>query len=140
LGRRSIQTLSDARTAMRRQKGLAGEAINVLPAFLLVPPELEGEAEKVIADISAAAIEAVNPFSGKLSVLVDANLTDPARWYIVARPGEPDSLQHAYLDGVVGPQVFTREGFDVDGMEFKVRMDFGAGFVDHRGWYTNPGA
>jgi len=36
--------------------------------------------------------------------------------------------------------VFTREGFETDASEFKVRLDFGAGFVDHRAWYKNPGA
>ena len=46
---------------------------------------------------------------------------------------------HAYLDGATGPQVFTREGFEVDASEFKVRLDFGCGFVDHRAWYMNPG-
>jgi hypothetical protein len=72
--------------------------------------------------------------------LVDANLTDPARWYLSAGPGRPDGLQHAYLDGQRGPQVFTQEGFEVDALQFKVRLDFGAGFVDHRAWFMNPGA
>jgi len=25
-------------------------------------------------------------------------------------------------------------------MQFKVRLDFGAAFADHRAWYMNPGA
>jgi hypothetical protein len=28
----------------------------------------------------------------------------------------------------------------VDGVEIRVILDFGAGFVDHRGWYANAGA
>ena len=33
----------------------------------------------------------------------------------------------------------TRAGFEVDGVEVKVRLDYGAGFVDHRGAYSNAG-
>lgn len=136
----SVTALAAARTAMRRQKGLSGEAINVTPAFLVVPPELETVAEQLIAEITAAEASQVNPFAGRLTLLVDANLTDPAQWYLTAEPGRPDGLQHAYLDSQRGPQVFTQEGFEVDALRFKVRLDFGAGFVDHRAWYMNPGA
>jgi hypothetical protein len=40
----------------------------------------------------------------------------------------------------VGPQMSSREGWDVLGMEFRVIDDFGAGVVDHRGAYSNAGA
>lgn len=135
----NVTSLSVARTALRRQKGLSGEAIQVQPAFLIVPPELETMAQQLVASITAASVDQVNPFSEKLEVLVDANLTDTKRWYLTAAPGKPDGLQHAYLDGAKGPQLFTREGFEIDSMEFKVRLDFGCGFVDHRAWFMNPG-
>ena len=34
----------------------------------------------------------------------------------------------------------TRNGFDVDGVEIKCRLDFGAKAIDWRGLYRNPGA
>lgn len=136
----SIVTLSAARVAMRRQKGLSGEAIQVQPALLIVPPELETTAQQLVAEITAASVDEVNPFTDTLTVLVDAHLTSPTRWYLAAKPGRPDGLQHAYLDGFAGPQVFVRDGFEIDGTQFKVRLDFGCGFVDHRAWYMNPGA
>lgn len=139
-GALSVETLSAARVAMRRQKGLSNEAIQVQPALLVVPPELETTAQKLVAEITAASVDEVNPFTDTLAVLVDAHLTSATRWYLAAKPGRPDGLQHAYLDGATGPQVFTREGFEVDATEFKVRLDFGCGFVDHRAWYMNPGA
>lgn len=135
----SVTTLNAARTAMRRQKGLAGEAVNVVPEFLVVPPELETAAEQLIAQITAADTSNVNPFAGKLRVIVDPFLESAKRWYLAAKPGYPDGLHHAYLEGEKGPQFFQREGFEIDGVEFKVRLDFGAGFVDHRAWYMNPG-
>ncbi len=139
-GTLSVANLGAARVAMRRQTGLAGEAINVVPAFLVVPPELETLAEQVLTEIAASEVANANPFAGKLKLLVEPRFTSASAWYVCAAPGAPDSLQHAYLDGVTGPQLFTREGFEVDGIEYKVRMDFGAGFTDHRGWYMSPSA
>ncbi|MEY8827872.1 Mu-like prophage major head subunit gpT family protein [Sedimentitalea sp. XS_ASV28] len=136
----SVASLGIARVAMRRQTGLAGEAINVVPAFLVVPPELETLAEQVLTEIAASEVANANPFAGKLRLLVEPRLASPTAWYLCAAPGAPDSLQHAYLDGATGPQLFTREGFEVDGIEYKVRMDFGAGFTGHRGWYLSPSA
>ena len=37
-------------------------------------------------------------------------------------------------------ELLMKQGWDVDGVELKVRLDFGAGFLDYRGWYQNPGA
>lgn len=136
----SVASLGTARVAMRRQTGIAGEAINVVPTFLVVPPELETLAEQVLTEIAASEVVNANPFAGKLKLLVEPRLTSASAWYVCAAPGAPDGLQHAYLDGVAGPQLFTREGFEVDGIEYKVRMDFGAGFTDHRGWYMSPSA
>ena len=59
---------------------------------------------------------------------------------MVASPGEIDGLEYCYLAGQPGPQVEARLGFDFDGLETRVRLDFGGGFVDWRGWYRNAGA
>ena len=127
-------TLSAARTAMRRQKGLGGMLIDVTPRYLLVPPELETEGEKLIAEITATTTDDVNPFS-KLSLLVEPRLTDAEQFYIVADPASVDGLEFAYLEGAPGPQTETRAGFEIDGVQTKVRLDFGAGWMDHRSWY-----
>ena len=136
----SVNTLNAARTAMRRQTSLAGNAIAVTPKFLVVPPEIETVGEQLIAQLAAATTDEVNPFSGKLTLVVGARLADPAAWYLVADPLEIDGLEYAHLDGEEGPQIFTRVGWEIDGMEFKCRFDYGCGFLDWRGWYRNPGA
>lgn len=127
-------TLSAARLAMRRQTGLSGELIDVTPRYLLVAPELETEAEKLLAEITAAKTEDVNPF-GKLTLLTDPRLTDPDQFYLAADPATVDGLEYAYLEGAPGPQIETKAGFEVDGMQVKVRLDFGAGWIDYRGWH-----
>lgn len=136
----SDATLSAARLALRTQKGIDGRIIRVTPKNLLVPPALETVAEKWLATIAPATAADVNPFSGAMSLVVEPRLSSPTRWYVTADPGEIDGLEFAYLSGNEGPQVESRSGWDVDGVEIRVILDFGAGFIDHRGWFQNAGA
>jgi hypothetical protein len=140
-GALSVTTLGAARLAMRKQKGVDGVTpIEMAPTSLLVPAALETPAEQVLASIAAATVDDANPFSQKLELVVDARLdaASATAWYLVARSAE--GLEYAYLEGQQGVQVFTREGFDVDGLEIKARLDFGAGWIDWRSWYKNAGA
>jgi phage head maturation protease len=132
--------LSAARLSMRKRTGLDGKPINASPRFLLVPPELETDAEKILAAIQPAKSSDVNPFGGKLDLLVEARLSSAIRWFVVADPARLEGLEYAYLQGSEGPQTETRAGFEVDGVEVKVRLDFGGGFIDHRSWYQDPGS
>jgi phage head maturation protease len=136
----SDATLSAARLALRTQKGIEDRTIRVTPRNLLVPPALETTAEKWLASIAPATAADVNPFSGSLSLVVEPRLSSATRWYVTAEPGEIDGLEFAYLSGAEGPQVESRSGWDVDGVEIRVILDFGAGFIDHRGWFMNAGA
>jgi phage head maturation protease len=136
----SDATLSAARLALRTQKGIEDRTIRVTPRNLLVPPALETTAEKWLTSIAPATAADVNPFSGSLSLVVEPRLSSATRWYVTADPGEIDGLEFAYLSGAEGPQVESRSGWDVDGVEIRVILDFGAGFIDHRGWFMNAGA
>jgi hypothetical protein len=135
----SIDSLSGARLALRSQKGLSGLPIRVTPKYLLVPPALETPAEQLLTAIAAAKTADVNPFAGSLTLVVEPRLASASRWYVAADPAEIDGLEFAYLAGGEGPQVESKSGWDVDGVEIRVILDYGAGFVDHRGWYANPG-
>ncbi len=135
------EAVSDARKALRMMKGLDNVTpIAATPKYLLVHPERETEAEKFLADLAAATTDDVNPFSGKLGLLVEPRLTSENAWYVFANPAELPCFEHAYLSGAQGPQVASREGFNVLGMEFRVVLDFGAGAVDWRGAYKVPAA
>lgn len=123
---------------MGKQLGLAGELIDVRPRFLVVGLENETIAQKVLTEIAATQWTNVNPFAGKLELVVDRRIVDGS-WFLTADPYATPGLEFAYLSGVDGPEFFTRQGFDTDGVEIKVRLDFGAGWLDHRGWVKNPG-
>ncbi|MCB2051626.1 MAG: Mu-like prophage major head subunit gpT family protein, partial [Novosphingobium sp.] len=79
-------TLSAARLAMRKQVDPAGHRINVAAAFLLVAPDRETEAEKILAQIVAAKTDDVNTFAGKLELITNPYFEDPDSWFTVASP------------------------------------------------------
>ena len=126
--------LSAARLAMRKQTGLSGDLIDVTPRFVVVPPDLETAMEKALTAVQASKTADANPFAN-LTLVVDPRLTPGTRWYVAADPALIDGLEYAYLEGAPGPQVETKTGFEVDGVQMKVRLDFGCGWIDHRGWF-----
>lgn len=139
----SVKAIAKAITAMRRQKGITGEAtLNVTPKYLVVPPELEMTAYQIVN--STSAVDGVNsgvanPYKGRFIVVADAELTDPDAWYLVADATQHDTIEVTYLNGVETPRLETRQGFDVDGIEYKVAFDCGVSALDFRGLYKNAG-
>ena len=135
----SEATLDAARKAMRGVTGLDGETIlGVAPRYLVVGPELETTAEKVLASIYAATTEDVNPFAQRLSLVVEPRLTDSA-WYLMADPARVPALQFAYLQSAQGVQIQRKEAWTTLGMEYRAFLDFGCGWTDWRGAFKNPG-
>jgi HK97 family phage prohead protease len=145
-GALSIATLTEARTKMRRQKGMradAGVFLNLSPSILIIPPELETIARQLLfstADIGQANPAVINPFHGSLEIVVDATLTNASAWYLVASSSIIDTIEVAFLDGVQNPVIEQQQGWNVDGIEYKVRLDFGVKVWDYRGIYKNAGA
>ena len=136
----SIDSLSAARLALRSQKGLDGKTpIGVTPTYLVVGPALETQAEKLLSTLSPVATDQVNPFSGRLTLLVEPRLTGNG-WYLFASPDQRPVFEQAHLAAAPGPQMASKEGWDVLGVEFRVYLDYGAGVIDWRGAYRNPGA
>lgn len=139
----SVKAIAKAITAMRRQKGITDEAtLNITPKYLVVPPELEMTAYQIVN--STAAVDGVNsgvvnPYKGRFIVVSDAELTDPDAWYLVADATQHDTIDVTYLNGVETPRLETRQGFEVDGIEYKVAFDVGVDAIDFRGLYKNAG-
>lgn len=136
----SVDTLSAARQSLRTKTGLDGVTpANVVPKFLVVGAAQETAAEQVLATLAATKSTDVNPFSGRLSLVVDARITGNG-WYVIADPAMSPVFEFLFLASAPGPQIETREGFDTLGREWRVVLDSGVGVVDTRGAYKNPGA
>jgi hypothetical protein len=129
---------------MRIQKGLDGvQQLNISPRFLVVPAALETVADQFVSvNLMASEAGKVNPFSGRLQVLVEPRLdvASATAWYLMATPDQIDMVEYGFLAGEAGPMVETRVGFDVDGLEVKARHDFAAKVIDWRGLWKNAGA
>ena len=140
-----VANLAKARTAMARQTGLDGKTVlNIRPAFLVVPTSLELAAEQLLAqNIVPAKPGDVVPASIRSLAVISEPRLDPASgavpWYLIANPAAIDTIEYAYLEGQDGVAIETRMGFDVDGIEIKARLDFGAKAIDWRGLFKNPG-
>ena len=136
----TIASLQAARTAMRTQKGIDKKTfVNVEPRYLVVGPLNELAAYQLTSSAYTPINNAtINPvYNSQLIVIVEPRITDYS-WYLVGQGAE--TFEYGYLDGEGGMTTDTREGFEVDGVEVKARLVFGAGWVDYRGAYKNAGA
>ena len=141
----AVEAVGVARAAMAKQKGLDKKTVlNIRPAYLLVPAALELKAEQLLAQgLVPAESEHVVPQSIRtLATVAEPRLDAESEtaWYLAASPMQIDTIEYAYLEGQEGAYLETRNGFDVDGVEIKCRLDFGAKAIDWRGLHKNAGA
>jgi hypothetical protein len=142
-----FSALVTARTGMRRMKGLAGEELNLAPSFLIAPATLEQTAYQLTSPNYTPATKAeINEFrtGGRTALepiiepLLDESST--SAWYLAASSSQVDTVEYCYLDGAEGPVIESEVGFDVDGVSYKCRLDFGAKAGDWRGLSKSAGA
>ena len=58
---------------------------------------------------------------------------------LFADPNIAPVIEVVFLNGVETPYLEMKEGWRIDGTEWKVRLDSGVGAVDWRGAVTNAG-
>lgn len=141
-GALSMQTLAAAKALMARQTDPSGRAkLNVIPAFLIVPPELEFLAKQLIhSSVDPTKNNAAfNPFTDSMVPVSDPNLTDADAWYLAAAPGLTPTIEVTFLNGKDVPTVETAVDFDTLGIKGHVVADFGVNLLDFRGLYKSTG-
>jgi len=137
--------MSIARKSLRTMTDPSGATLNIQPAYLLVPAAIETTAQVFLRTAAApgGSNNDVNVFQGSMQLVVDPRLDadDVNAWYVMAQPGgEVDTVVVGWLDGRQEPYLESENGFDVDGMKYKVRIDCTAAALDWRGMYQNAGA
>ena len=142
----SAASLGIGRAAMRVQKSLDGNVLNVAPAVLVVPASKETIAEQVISPLvvpeATSNLTPVGLRAPNLALVVEPLLDDDSTlsWYLFGQPGLGSNLIYGYLSGNSAPRVRTNSPFNVDGIEFQVLLDFYAAAIDFRFGYKNAGA
>jgi hypothetical protein len=133
----TLNGLGLAIQALRAQKDLDGGLVMQEPATIVVPAALEMLGRQMVTTYNPTTAEQVQPFRLSLAVEPRLDATSKTGWYLVA--GNQSSLEHGYLDDAQGVQTIQREGFEVDGVEIKARLDFGCGWVAPVGWVKSTG-
>src|SRR5690606_26274388 len=131
---------------MALQKDAAGNPIRVPLKFVLVPVGLGGLVRQILDsqyEIGAGKnLTAPNYVRGRFVVVEDPRLdaNSTTAFYGGADPAVAAAIVIADRDGVQTPRVTQKEGWNVDGIEFKVRLDAAPGLASWMGLNTNPGA
>jgi ATP-dependent Clp endopeptidase proteolytic subunit ClpP len=144
----SIASLIAGKTAMASQKvqteGGKARTLNIRPAYVLTPVALEDKANQLInsASVPGADVNSgiINPIRGFAQVIGEPRLDDSSatEWYLAAKQGT-DTIEVAYLNGIDTPYVEQEQGFSIDGVRSKVRIDAGVAPLDFRGMYKSAG-
>lgn len=154
-GAPSVTTLSEARKLMRVQKDPSGtRTLNLGPALLILPPIYETEGLSLITaqnldyeiqstDEGLAQRNAANQF-GTLTPVVENRLGgttgNDTKWFVQANPQTPvPFIEVAFVRGQETPTIATREGWNVDGIEYKVRQEFGVAPLAYQPVVENAG-
>ena len=141
----SVAALDADDQLMAAQKDRGGkEYLDLSPSVLLVPRGLRSEAIKLNGaeyDPNTSGRSGVpNVVRGLFDDIVASPRLSGKRRYIFADPTIAPALEVAFLNGEQEPFIDQQEGFRVDGIEWKVRHDYGVGSVDYVGAVTNAGA
>jgi hypothetical protein len=141
----NVAGMNTARKAMRKQTDLAGNTINLMPKYLMVPTDLESIALQFLFPTGFAPTArsgdngpVVNAQTAGMELIVEPRLDGEADvFYLAASPGSVEGIVYGYLAGEEGPTVTTTEKRDPDGVELQARFDFGAAVKDFRGFYRS---
>lgn len=144
-GLAAVANITAARKLMRKQTAPKGTILNLIPKYLIVPAALEGIAVQLTNPVNLAATASsadIPAFVRVMVPIVEPRLDAVAsvgdtNWYTAADPSTIDTIEYCYLEGQQGVYIETRQGFEVDGIEIKARLDFAAAAIDHRGLQKN---
>lgn len=138
----SVATLNSGMTAMALQTDPQGKVLGIRPAYLIVPVALETTAKTLIAatydPAGTAGTLTPNPFNNAMQVVSDHRLDtfNSSGWFLAART---NTVVLGFLNGQQTPYLESKDGWDVDGVNYKVRIDAAAAAADYRGLYYNDG-
>lgn len=142
-------SVSSGRVAMALQVDKVDAVLNLRPAALLVPVELEDEARALVAaqelrqSGAADSTYVTNPYSflKTLQVVSDPRLSrhSAVQWYLATSPQQCDTVEIAFLEGEEMPVIDEETDFNTDCHHMKVRHTVAARAIDFRGLYRSAG-
>jgi len=135
----SEASLTAAILALKKQTGITGKTLRIVPKHLVVAPENEIVARKLLATVAPTQSSQVNVFSTMNIMLIVEHRLSGNAWFLAADPAAIDGLYHAYLSGNGGLRANREDNFNTQGIKFGVAAEFGVAAIDYRGLYKNAG-
>ncbi len=136
----SASLIAVGRTLLRKQTAVGGGFLALAPRHLICPPELETDAELLIANASrrTSVEKATAEWLGSLNLVVEPRLAADAV-FLAADNGQIDTVELGLLDeNFGGPVIEEEREFGRDVVRWKVRHVCGAKVLDWRGLVRIP--
>lgn len=141
----SVTAIEAARVAMAKQMDVSGnDFLDLRPALWLGGMGAGGGA-RVVNEAqydpdTANKLQSPNRVRGLFRDVIDSPRISGNEWYAFADPSEAPVIEVGFLNGEQEPFLESEQGFEVDGLQWKVRLDYGVAAIDYRGAYKNAGA
>lgn len=121
----------DLAMGLQKDRSQSKVVLGLSPKYLIVPRALKYTAAQVVRSASAigqANPAVINPVQNVVEDIVAEARLDAASttaWYLAADQAMTDTVEVLYLNGVKEPVIEEFAQPTVDGMGFKVRIDYG---------------
>lgn len=141
----SVASIEAARVAMAKQMDVSGsDFLDLRPAFWLGGMGAGGNA-RVVNEAqydpdTPNKLQSPNRVRGLFRDVIDSPRITGTEWYCFADHMEAPVIEVGFLNGEQEPFLESEQGFEVDGLQWKVRLDYGVAAIDYRGAYKNAGA
>jgi len=138
----SVATIETGRTAMALQTDPAGKTLGIRPAYIITPEALRSTANVLVTaeydPAGSAGTLTPNTVRGIVQAVSDHRLdtANSSGWYLA---GASDTVIVGFLNGQQTPYLESKDGWNMDGVEYKVRIDAAAAAADFRSLYYNDG-
>jgi HK97 family phage prohead protease len=141
----SVAGLDADRVVLAAQKDISSnDYLDLKPAVLLVPSGLGGEARVLNSsqyDTDGTKLQKPNKVVGLFRDVIDTGRLTGTRRYLFVDPMIAPAMVVAFLEGTgQSPYMESQQGFEVDGLRWKCRIDYLAQMFDPKGVVTNAGA
>ncbi len=141
----SVTTIGEGEKLMALQKDIGGKRrLNIKPQFFIAPVTIKAAAEiffnTMLIGGASNQPNLQNIYAGAFTRIYEPRLDDASTtaWYLAGPRGKTVTV--FFLNGNQAPYMETKEGWSVDGVEYKVRIDAGAKAVDWKALLKNAGA
>lgn len=127
------------------QVDTASKRMGIGPRFLLVPHDLLFTALEIVNStlVPGSANNDRNVLQGVVEVRGVPQFTDVNDWFLMADPQDVETIEIGFVGGREAPELLMQDAPDAgsvftnDAISFKVRHEYGGGWVDFRGAQRN---